>query len=182
MVDFPMKVFVKFRWIYNKWYLDSHHAGGRAWSWRTVSHFSHNTSVADFQHTQKIITKHFWLYGHVQHRHDRRHCQAYETSIVIIMARMLASTTCTRSSSNEMCHQWCRFGLWPLWPSKVGQIKNPTWVIYPYMYDPAISSGVTALFCVFGFGPLVAKPRIRLDRNLVSYSYLVVHMYNVLDQ
>jgi hypothetical protein len=30
----------------------------------------------------------------------------------------------------------------------------------------AISSGVIEL-CVFSFGPLVAKPRIRLDRNLV---------------
>jgi hypothetical protein len=32
--------------------------------------------------------------------------------------------------------------------------------------DPAISSGVIS-FCVFGFGPLVAKPRIRQDRNFV---------------
>jgi hypothetical protein len=34
--------------------------------------------------------------------------------------------------------------------------------------DPAISSGGSySTFCVFGFGPLVAKTRIRLNRNLV---------------
>jgi hypothetical protein len=31
-----------------------------------------------------------------------------------------------------------------------------------------IQPGVIALFCIFSFGPLVAKLRIRSDRNLVS--------------
>jgi hypothetical protein len=33
--------------------------------------------------------------------------------------------------------------------------------------DPAISSGVISDFIFFFFGSLVAKPKIRLDRNLV---------------
>jgi hypothetical protein len=36
---------------------------------------------------------------------------------------------------------------------------RPIWVLGLYP--------VSQMFCVFGFGPLVVKPRIRLDRNLV---------------
>jgi hypothetical protein len=65
------------------------------------------------------------------------------------------------SSTSLQCH----LANW-----EVGKIKNPGIMSCIPLYlwlkfgdDPAISLGVIS---VFGFGPLVAKPRIRLDRNL----------------
>jgi hypothetical protein len=61
---------------------------------------------------------------------------------------------------------------WPLWPCKVGQTKNPgimSCILIRCTHDKQIWSWSSYLIrnCVFCFGPLVTKPRIRLDRNWV---------------
>jgi hypothetical protein len=79
------------------------------------------------------------------------------------------------SNSNETCQQRCRIELWPLWPSKVGQIKNlgtMSCILIRYTYDKNLEMiqplvELLSTFCVISFGPLVANPRIRQDRNLV---------------
>jgi hypothetical protein len=51
---------------------------------------------------------------------------------------------CSRSNSNETRQQWCRFEHWPLWPSKVGKIKNPgimSCILIRYTLDKAAAIG-----------------------------------------
>jgi hypothetical protein len=85
-------------------------------------------------------------------------------------------------SGYKMCAVIDPDKLWPLWPWKV-----KTRVLWPWKVKTRVLCHVSLLdvpmikswrlsshsfrshstFFVFGFGPLVAKPRIRSDRNLV---------------
>jgi hypothetical protein len=106
------------------------------------------------------------------------HIQNYQKPFVAICSRFgyffRISTRHFRSIIVQADTKCANFviciALWTLWPWKVGQIKNPvnmsfipfrcTWIkIWRYR---AIRWGVIAL-SIFGFGPLVAKWRIRSD-------------------
>jgi hypothetical protein len=52
------------------------------------------------------------------------------------------------------------------------------------MIQPLVQELYYSTFCIFGFGPLVAKPRIRSDRSLACTQsfHLGVHVYKVSGQ